>query len=229
MNSFRFLNSQPRNPGNKTVRFLKLQKKFNSLDINYLNSFFVLHQLPEVGIRSHKQNCYLFVRLFPSHPFNNRTWICPPIIVCAGLWIPLKWVYCRPLPSWQYLTPHDQSQVLWPLSAPSVCYPIDFTLPVGYKKKYPSGEVTAAGACGSIHNQEAKNSVHCLCSQLLPFMQSRIPTQEMKSSIGAGLSSWITLINTVPHRHSQRPVSLVTLDLRLRIEIIITAVTFTVV
>lgn len=51
----------------------------------------------------------------------------------------------------------------------------------------------------------------------------------MKSSMGAGLSSWITLINTVPHRHSQRPVSLVTPDLRLRIEIIIAAVTFTVV
>lgn len=47
-----------------TVRFLKFQKKFSSFDINYLNSFFVLRQIPEVGIGPHKQNCYVFVRLF---------------------------------------------------------------------------------------------------------------------------------------------------------------------
>lgn len=54
----------------------------------------------------------------------------PTITVSAWLGIPLKWMHCRPLPSWPYLTPHDKNQVLYPLRALTICYPIDITLPV---------------------------------------------------------------------------------------------------
>lgn len=160
-----------------TVRFLKFQKKFSSFDINYLNSFFVLCQIPEIGIGSHKQNCYLFLRLF--HLTHFTTGLDVPTCNCLCWAVtPTEVGILQPLPSWQYPTPHGKSQVFRPLSAPTVCLPIDLTLPVGYKKKYPSGEVTAAGACGSIHSQEAESSVHWLCSQHPPFMQPRIPARK---------------------------------------------------